>query len=266
MENPVNIYSKVNMYCRFCAEPKTVDKLIYLENDEARYNDVLLKLTFVNAYYVDVTKENALPKTVCLICYDSLNKACDFLDRVKKAQKVLIDLLGPDGFKYFNDEDDKVSTLCDLDFLAQEADTDHKVDEKILDYDVKIEELDEQNEDGSILRHVSNCDNEESETQALDVQYILDAALCNGSDRSNITIYAKELTDIAKKEVNTWKDYPWLCAYCNIECLNLEMLRTHSKVVHNKCAAFVCVDCKWFNKNSFDSFLKHARKHRENLR
>lgn len=255
-----------NTYCRFCAELKSSEKLLNLNEDEKRSNEILLKLSFLNAVYVDVSNRDSLPKTVCFVCYDSLNKAYEFLDKVKKSQDILTTIFpNTDTSKYDLSDDDRIAfdDLFDTDNIEEEipdvkpiiSSPKQKISTQI---EVKVEPKEED--------QINNLQQEsENYDQTLNVSDIIDAALSTGP-YNNITIYAKELTDLSKKVIVSWKNYPWVCSFCNIEFLDIDMLRSHAKVVHGKCTAFSCIDCKGMKKDDFNSFVKHVRKHRKSLR
>ncbi|XP_028164768.1 gastrula zinc finger protein XlCGF26.1-like [Ostrinia furnacalis] len=253
-----------NTYCRFCAELKSTDKVLNLQLDDRKCDEIHLKLAFLNALYVNVNSDNILPKTVCFVCYDSLNKAYEFLDKVRRSQDVLSSLFsGNEGFKYGTSDDDKATGFDD--FLANDdSDHEYKIGCGISGgVNVKIEpfEFSESNM-GEDMKQPGSPSQENFNTDSLNVQDIIDAAMST----SNITLYEKDVSEVSKKVVKTWKDYPWLCAYCNIEFLDMDTLRSHAKVVHGKCSAFMCVDCKVVKKDNFTSFIKHVRKHRKSLR
>lgn len=273
-----------NTYCRFCAEPKNPNKVLNLQSDGEKCDEILLKLAFVNALYVDVNNDNILPKTVCFVCYDSLNKAYEFLRRVKESQAVLSSLFTPnEGFKCYASDDDRNESFDDI-FLNNDTDdcnTDVKQEvpsktnlpqhntDIYPELDIKDEPKDEIQDPSMLLQSVLTTDTtniENYNTDSLNVQDIIDAAMSNSSLSSNIKLFAKDISELSKKVVTTWKDYPWVCGFCNIEFIDVDMLRSHSKVVHGKCSAFMCVDCKIVRKDNFTSFMKHIRKHRKNLR
>ncbi|CAB3241537.1 unnamed protein product [Arctia plantaginis] len=252
-----------NLYCRFCAEPKSSDKLLNLQNDEKKYDEILLKLAFVNAVYVNVSTSDMLPKTVCLICYDNLNKAYEFLDNVKKAQDVLTSLFSAvDESKCDLSDDDRMTVFDD--FLCHDASPAIKLEEK----SDRVEEAegDDKVEVKRELKEEPDLEEQTNYDDTLNVQDILDAAMCTTPFTPNVTIYAKEISNLSKKVVKNWKDYPWMCAFCNIEFLNIDMLRSHCKVVHGKCSAFLCIDCKVGRNEDFANFIKHVRKHQKSLR
>ncbi|XP_075988362.1 uncharacterized protein LOC142984544 [Anticarsia gemmatalis] len=252
-----------NMYCRLCAEPKSSEKLLNLQNDSKKHDEIILKLAFVNAVYVNVSSGDILPKTVCLVCYDNLNKAYEFLNSVKRAQNVLSNLFPSTEDNKCEGSDDDRMTVFD-DYLGNDDVAEVKIEDKKPKYvdpseDVRIEVKRE-------LKEEPEGEDQTNYDDTLNMQDILDAAMCNVPFTSNVTIYAKELSDLSKKDVKTWKDYPWVCGYCNIEFMNIDMLRSHCKVVHLKCAAFMCIDCKAGRDGDFASFVKHVRRHRKILR
>ncbi|XP_068622346.1 oocyte zinc finger protein XlCOF6-like [Battus philenor] len=266
-------------YCRLCAEPKASDKVLNLIKSNEKYEEVLHKLSFLNAIYVNISSDNnILPKTVCFVCYDSLNKSYEFLEKVKRSQEVLLSLLTNDCTKTdLSDEDrmgydDYVSpdSVAEQSPLIKEEDSldDTKLTinlENICDGVLKVkeepkEEIFNKTADGDTESTVSGID------KTLKVQDILGATICDVPYSSDVTIYAREIPDRSKRIVPQWKNYPWICAHCNIEFLDLPTLRSHSKITHGKCNAFVCIDCKGYAKSDFESFIKHVRRHRRRLR
>ncbi|KAL4710356.1 hypothetical protein ACJJTC_003753 [Scirpophaga incertulas] len=269
-----------NTYCRFCAELKGADKVLNLDNDGEKCNEISDKLAFVNALYVNVNTDSLLPKTVCFICYDSLNKAYEFLDRVKTAQKILSNIFTVnDKLKHRVSEDEPPADYDDFVINNCSEDPENIITVKsespskdslrnsgqvMLDLEIKSEPK-EEIADANIFEVLSKDGSAGSNyPENLNVQAILQAAISNSPQ--NITLYAKDLSDISKKHIRTWKEYPWVCAFCSIEFLDMDMLRSHSKVVHGRCSAFMCIDCKDIKKHSFTSFVKHVRKHRKCLR
>ncbi|KAJ8707296.1 hypothetical protein PYW08_011430 [Mythimna loreyi] len=253
-----------NLYCRFCAEPKSSEKLLNLQNDAEKHEEIILKLAFVNAVYVNVTSDDMLPKTVCFVCYNNLSKAYEFLDNVKRAQDVLSNIFtAADESKCDLSDDDRIPGFDD--FLCNDESAAVKLEDNTSNKYSETPQLDIRLEVKHELKEEPDLD-DQTYDDSLNVQDILDAAMCNASFNSNVTIYAKELSDLSKKVVKSWKDYPWVCGYCNIEFLNIDMLRSHCKVVHGKCSAFRCIDCKAGRNEDFTSFIKHVRKHRKILR
>lgn len=259
------------IHCRFCAEPRDTDKLVNLTMDPEKYEDTASKLKFLNAIYIDIANSK-LPKTICFVCYESLTNAYNFLHKVKAAQDLIINIFAPNLLKVEASSDK--FTFEDLiadenePNIKQESSSSSKnrPDTQIL---VKIEPKEEM--------VVFEPDNDTNSTgcspgppdfdDGLNVQDIIDAAMSGTPFTNDVTIYAKEMSDINKKEISEWKDYPWLCSHCNIEFQDIATLRKHSKIVHRKCSAFMCIDCKTFTNNSFSLFVKHvSNKHRTSLR
>ncbi|XP_026488755.2 gastrula zinc finger protein XlCGF26.1-like [Vanessa tameamea] len=262
MENPKNIY------CRFCAEQKSAEKMLNLLKDTKKFDEILSKLNFLNALYVEVSNRDSLPKTMCFVCYDSLNMAYDFLDRVKKSQQVLLHMFPEDTEKCDLSDDERMigfdemlntEVSSDKNIIKQEN-LDEKTDlDKNSCIEVKKEPKDE------IDASLDTSQESEIYDQTVNVQYILDAAMCNVPYPEE-TLYAKEVKDGSKRSVSNWKEYPWLCAHCNIEFLDIVTLRLHSKMTHSKCSAFVCIDCDNYGNGDFDYFIKHVKLHRKRLR
>ncbi|KAJ2938419.1 hypothetical protein O0L34_g13336 [Tuta absoluta] len=264
-----------NLYCRLCVEPKNFDGLLNLDCDETKCNEIHRKLSFLNAMYVNVLSHDNLPKNVCYGCYDSLNKAYDFLDKVKKAQDklkhILIDYFPPDDSSKldytFDDDraalDEFFGETHDIPDVKPEAlPAKPKFESVDSGIEVKLEPKEEFSDPATAI-HDSLRNVIQNSSENLSIQDILDSALCK-TGPSNI--YAKEVKEVNKK-TKSWKEFLWLCAYCAIEFTDLDVLRSHSKVTHNKCAAFSCADCKTFTKSeNLESFVKHVRKHRKGLR
>ncbi|CAG5005548.1 unnamed protein product [Parnassius apollo] len=277
-------------YCRFCAEPKASDKVLKLIKNDEKYEEIILKLAFLNAVYVDVSSNNnILPKTVCFVCYDSLNKAYDFLEKVKRSQDVLstmfsnndrpkLDLSDDDrmGFDDYAppDSDAEVSPL-----VKEEESVPEETKLTLLNLSndcgsslqVKEEPIEDSIRAGNVTKNtaidVANNPSSLNYDNTLNVKDILDATICNMPYYApDVTIYAKEVTDERKRVIPQWKSYPWICAHCNIEFLDLPTLRSHSKITHGKCNAFVCIDCKCYTMTDYESFIKHVRRHRRRLR
>lgn len=259
-----------NAYCRFCAEPKSADKLLSLELDPNKRNEVVLKLAFLNAIYVDICSRDSLPKTVCFICFDSLNKAYDFLNRVKKSQDVLSTFFSTNDCSKYDLSDDERGSFDD--FLGSDTVPEHATNIKqetlpadsrnMTNYSAEIKlEPKEELSDTTGLQNSS-----EIFDQALNVQDLLGAAL-NRSFSPNIQIVADYGSEINDRKISSWKQYSWLCSFCNTGFPDVDLLRAHAKASHGKCSAFSCTDCsETVKKDDFNWYIKHVRKHKKNLK
>ncbi|XP_052742795.1 gastrula zinc finger protein XlCGF26.1-like [Bicyclus anynana] len=249
-------------HCRFCAEPKSSQKMLDILSNE-KYEEVTKKLEFLNySIYVNLHKDKTLPKTVCFVCYDSLNKAYDFLDKVKRAQTILhsiyplVDDNSPsdDGRVGF-DETSDIESAANSIKLEEPADNNLN-----LEIDLNIEEVKTEPKDEIDVSQESDC-----YEQNFNVQDILNAAMCK-VPYPEATLYAKEVVNTGKKSISSWKDYPWICSHCDIEFLDVGTLRLHTKLTHSKCSAFVCIDCDSLGSKDFNGFIKHVKIHRKKLR
>lgn len=63
----------------------------------------------------------------------------------------------------------------------------------------------------------------------------------------------------------SWSDYTWLCQHCDTKCDSMEDLREHSKLLHDKCCGYKCVDCPE-PFITFTAFIEHVRRHKPSLR
>lgn len=186
--------TKQNNYCRFCAKPKSTEKLLDLHEDEITRNDINMKLAFVNAIYVDVSNTDLLPKTICLVCYDALCKAYDFLESVKLAQDVLSKLFASEIEKKRDASDDENISNFD-DFLDNETSEDN------LDTKIQLSETVTEQDciNNDVIEVTVKMEPKEENTdslaynETLNVQDIIDAALMVPLS-SNMTIYAKEIS------------------------------------------------------------------------
>lgn len=243
-----------NSYCRFCAELRSSEKLLDLLRDCKIQSDVMAKLAFLNALYVNVSNQDSLPKTICFICYESLNKAYDFLENVKRAQGVISSLFTPSGLIKHDASDDDIFD----DILTSEP-----VDDSV---DIKIELIDTiipDTKNDFEVKKEPNDDKDMEHLQSVNLCDILDATMPLALYAKNIS---KENGDVLKNQINNWSEYPWVCNLCSIEFLSMDMLRSHVKIVHGKCSAHFCIDCKTGKKDNFSAFVKHVRKHRKYLR
>ncbi|VVC89435.1 unnamed protein product [Leptidea sinapis] len=221
-------------YCRFCAQQSNSDKMLNVFQDNNKFDDINMKLIFFNADYVDLISESPLPKTICFVCLEELNKSYEFFCNIKKAQTFLNDIFPlieqfSDDDKNFDDCVDESELKEDIPILA----TNNMMEVKV---EPKEEEVDEKVDFDDIFETALRCS----------------------------PVY--EDKEGVKKSISKWKDYPWICAFCNIEFLDIETLRLHSRLTHGRCNAFSCVFCKNFECVYFIDFVNHVRKHKRKLR
>lgn len=238
-----------NSYCRFCAEPRSSEKLLDFLKDCKIQGEVMAKLTFLNAMYVNISNQDSLPKTICFICYESLNKAYEFLEGVKRAQDILTCLFTTNEIPKNDESDDEM-----FDDIVSSEPIDHfpdikteppvTLETKLIDFEVKKEPKE---------------DKDSIDPPSVNVHDFLDATMA---------IYGKHISkdDEMKNQINNWSEYPWVCSFCSIEFISMDMLRSHAKIVHGKCSAHFCIDCKTGKKDDFSAFIRHVRKHRKYLR
>lgn len=258
-------------FCRFCAERKRPEKLVDLERDLTKMDETVLKLGYLKNSPVDLSNENSLPKTVCFVCWESLNKAYEFFNKLAQAQTILADLYHKNTALKYDYSDDENTGFDDNypDTRTVESNILMKNETQSIQHSsppvpsVKLE-LKEESLDCS--RTDEPAGNSETYEQSLNVQAILDAAMGELPFTADLTLYAKEVPLVRKKGIKHWKDYQWFCWDCNTEFLTMELLRIHSKEVHKTCATFTCIDCRDFTNGNFESFVGHVRKHRKNLR
>ncbi|GBP87246.1 Zinc finger protein 254 [Eumeta japonica] len=214
-------------YCRLCAEDKPTAKLIDLATDETLSEEVINKLALLNVLFVDISQNVKLPKTVCIVCVETLNKACDFVLNIQKAQVTLTNIFENKIKAEASDHSDDGDSNGDYDF-----DIDLK-DVKTEDVNIKTED----EEESSSRKH-------------------------RGKHKKSSTSSRAKL-----KQVNcaTWQEYSWLCAYCGSQFPTVDDLKDHSMKFHESCTAYRCSDCN-LRKLNLNAFLKHVMRHRHLLK
>ncbi|KOB74972.1 Uncharacterized protein OBRU01_08704 [Operophtera brumata] len=63
----------------------------------------------------------------------------------------------------------------------------------------------------------------------------------------------------------TWRDYDWLCTYCETRFENIDDLQIHAMAVHSVCNPYRCTHCK-VRKQCLDKFLVHIQRHNKHLK
>lgn len=227
--------SSSSCYCRLCAQSKTNNELIDLQNNSKEVKEILQKLALLNTKSLDIKNDIALPKTICFDCETSLNDACDFINKIDTAQSVLASL--------YRERHDDVLQSDDEDF------------------DDNLEVKDELSPNAGL-----------SELVEVKIEPVYEPEICVNSgifeevksvlENRDIDVYGEELGIV--KDEGGWFDYRWICRHCSDEFNNMMELRSHSKSVHKKCSALKCIDCD-MNVIGFQKFVAHVRKHRNYL-
>lgn len=217
-------------YCRLCAKLKPTDKLLDLIIDEGKHN-IVEKLIHLNAT-IDSFDEK-LPKSVCLICFELLNTAYDFVVQVQKAQEVLRDQLVLQKVK----TEDELSTSDFDNYVVSIA---VSIKEEIRNVDEEIENVDEE------------IQNVHEETENID-------------EEATSTELKEESNENQTKDCSLWRDFTCLCAVCDTQFPNISSLHEHSMSFHGKCNSYRCADCRK-HKLNLDQFITHVCTHRKHLR
>ncbi|XP_028164955.1 zinc finger protein 253-like [Ostrinia furnacalis] len=230
-------------HCRLCAGLKPNKKLINIHTNEDKRRDISEKLIRLNAT-ADLYIET-LPKTICLVCINALDRAYEFICGIEKAQEVLYDLATVKLIK-------KEATLSDNESLGFDANDDVKYEDSI---EIK-EELpkNECDSDGgpSNLKKSRQFPTKKQKRKPR-----------NSINMSN-SLDALDALPLAQLKL-TWKDYSWTCAFCETQFQTIEELKTHSIEYHNCCNAYRCTDCN-IRKLRLDSFMIHVKRHRKFLK
>lgn len=85
------------------------------------------------------------------------------------------------------------------------------------------------------------------------------------ASKSKETAEVSLLVDEFTTDNVSWSDYTWLCQHCDTKCDSMDDLREHSKLLHNKCCGYKCVDCPE-PFITFTAFIEHVTRHKPSLR
>lgn len=224
-------------YCRLCAESKPSKKLTDLESNDEKRREITEKLNRVNGT-VDLYVER-LPNSVCFVCLNALDKAYEFVCGVERAQSVLHDIITVQQIK-------KEANLSDNESCADGGGSCYDTSDVAFDtINVKLE-----------LQSDSDLD-----TPNLETTNKVSKKLKQSPDSEKTSLDAIPLSQLKV----TWKDFEWICAYCETQFQSVEELKTHTMEFHNCCNAYRCSDCN-IKKLRLDSFLVHVKRHRKFLK
>ncbi|XP_068622268.1 zinc finger protein 718-like [Battus philenor] len=217
-------------FCLLCARLKCFNKLIQVEKDNVMLHKTERKLERLNILYEDFKVIS--PKTICLMCIDSLNKATEFVLEVENAQKTLKDLYK----KQIKAED-----------YSSEEDQRNVVSDNKSDCSITIkQEFNEQSDNSDAL------DNTSINWEASNSREI--------NERSKNS----KVTSLKHPELS-WNDYLWTCAFCETQFASIEELKIHSMQYHQCCNAFKCNNCN-IRKLHLKRFIVHVKRHRKYLK
>ncbi|KAM3955782.1 uncharacterized protein ACR2FA_010296 [Aphomia sociella] len=212
------------------------------ENNEKKL-EIINKLARLNAN-MDLC-ENALPKTVCFVCINSLDKAVEFVTGVEHAQKVLNNML------LIKIEEDSIS---DNQSYTNEVRNDKEdIEIEISEHNIKLE--------------IVKSDKQQTDYTQTHGQYeTLDKDCLDKVEEKVATESVENSSDTIPDQLKlTWKDYSWTCAYCETRFQSVDELKVHSMQYHNCCNAFQCADCN-IRKLKLDNFIIHVKSHRKILK
>ncbi|XP_053621458.1 zinc finger protein 253-like [Plodia interpunctella] len=225
-------------FCRLCADLKAHSKLVNLSIEDEKRRDVLDQLAKVNIA-MDLTEE-LLPKTVCFVCINALQKAYDFVSGVEQAQTVLHDIVLVQHIK-------KEASVSDNDNFDYDAPDDMKYDDTTIKSEPEKSQIDLKQESSDNTDYIGKCSKKRQRK----------------TDKSSKRTSLDSLP-LAQLRL-TWEDYSWTCSYCGTQFQTIEELKLHSVQYHNSCNAYRCTDCN-IRKLRLDSFLVHVQRHRKFLK
>ncbi|XP_075988185.1 uncharacterized protein LOC142984461 [Anticarsia gemmatalis] len=219
-----------NTYCRLCAESKPQNKLTDLQTDVVKRHEIVNNLGHLNIQ-LDFN-ENSLPKTVCLPCISTLQRAHDFVIAVERAQVVLNEQILTKPIKKEESESENENIT-------------YEPPDGIYDEDIGIKV--ETEVENNIIYETTSIKNKK---------------LVKKKEKRDIS--GLDTIPISQLKL-TWKDYSWVCASCETEFPTVSELISHSMEYHKYCNVFRCTDCN-IRTLRFDKFVKHVRRHRKYLK
>lgn len=222
-----------NSHCRLCAELKPNNKLVDLESEQEKRNEIVKKLKRLNARTLSLFNDEVLPKTVCFVCITSLDRAFEFIENVDHAQELLSNILARRVKKEELSESD--SDAGDAYFASSVVDV-------VQNLSIKLE-VDEEQKPVLSTQQENGRRKKRAKTTK-----------CIGLD--SLPLSQLKLT---------WKDYMWTCSYCETQFGTAEELKAHSMQYHKCCNAFKCTDCN-IRKLKLDNFILHVKRHKKYLK
>lgn len=259
-------------YCRLCAEMKPKSKLLDIKADSSKRRKIVGKLECVK---IEFTDTDALPQTVCLVCFENLERTWNFIRSVEKAQDTLklifksrkgkseIKIEKESDNEHFFDNDDAPSSDDeDSDRKPLKFEVNVDFEDKLLDCNIKSDVHDSDSSNAPLTR---------SQTRKQRTRRKKRTARAERSARSESSkstlLAAKRVKPIDDPiELNRkWDDYIWRCYECKIDIKDLDSFRNHWQDIHKCCAVFKCIDCEK-KSMTYVRFITHVRKHRRPLK
>ncbi|CAK1602155.1 unnamed protein product [Parnassius mnemosyne] len=251
----MNSNSKENFerWCRLCAEEQEVTIMIFSAEAEA-----MLLHNKLNKYLlIEIDEDDKLPKNICIQCCTKLQSVCEFIDKVKKAQEILLN--------HSQIIEDHVATENDITpnikkELGTESDSlaDSDSSSKVTPMEISVDPMMVlQNSDDVLSPNVDGS----IESNIEDVVYL------NGVDGENVTIKLIKKVEISSESSNDKRDpiiKPFPCITCNRSFFTELALKNHSWVHFNEdkvTRKYNCSTCL----EGFDfkcDLIAHFKKHR----
>uniref|UniRef100_A0A2A4IYH7 Protein krueppel n=1 Tax=Heliothis virescens TaxID=7102 RepID=A0A2A4IYH7_HELVI len=283
--------------CRLCADLKPNQEIKHQITEDGPWQDIVKSLC---RYNVQINlNDNNLPKMACITCVESLQQAFDFISAVERAQSTLNDLIlellediqeknvsDDENLVYEGPEDDENnmesdSTSKSLSEYSSENKTENSPENATVNYSENI--IENSTENSSEGKTENSLENETEKSSANKTEssskIITETSSENEKEKltENTTVNATENSskekpwylctdvDILSQVKTTWKDYEWLCSYCETLFPTIEELHSHSMQYHKVCNPYQCTDCnsKIFRLNRF---LQHVKRHRNELK
>ncbi|KAG7312909.1 hypothetical protein JYU34_001307 [Plutella xylostella] len=220
-------------YCRLCAELTPNDKIFDLLSDSKRSREVVEKLTRLKHSFINMFRDNEMPKTVCFICLDSLYRAIAFVEKVESSQDVLKSILNIKREPSCSEDDDD-----DID-CSSSFEADNIKEERAHKLKIRIKKEKEQ-ECRITCKH-------------------------EGKTRRYKKRRPPSSSDDDSESDMSWKDFSWMCAFCSTTFPSAEDLRKHAMDCHDSCTAYKCADCN-IRKLKLEPFLAHVMRHKKFLK
>lgn len=246
--------NELKTYCRLCAEPKPLGKMLNLSIPAVQ--ELFLTLKRLNLKFLDVD-DPYLPQNVCIVCSHSLESALNTVRSIETAQSVLKTIFVNPNIKHENGHgsDDEEFTADDEGFSQHNLQNDLPKEKQ--EYDLMTTGT-----APAIHKIKNNIKLETSEVKTENViklhkkKRIKKESSSKGSLEDDIPL---------SKFKSSWSGFTWVCSGCDLPFTTCGELINHSTSVHDSCALFKCSYCG-SKKLSLKNFIKHAKTHLPSLK
>ncbi|XP_075974653.1 uncharacterized protein LOC142975566 [Anticarsia gemmatalis] len=238
--------------CRLCAEEQDVTIMIFSKEAEA----MLLQNKLNKYLLIEVEEDDKLPKYICIQCCTKLQTVCEFIDKARKAQDLLLER----SLTLDNVVTRDTGAISPIKFEPKSDDENHSDDENQMEVNVDPMMV-LQNSEGPFPEDPSlNFD----DSCAEDVTYL------HGVDAENVTIKlikkgekVEAPTDSGDDDKNDSVIKPFPCLTCKRSFYTELALKNHTWQHMNDSvtAQFSCSECAEQFTSKADLII-HLKQHR----